>query len=112
MGAGIGFVFGPIKRNQAKPPTGPNGSTNADPYTWQPCSPAERGQGTCGTDNDHYGDYEEPSWADGGSKPIVFPWLAIQTGLRYKPHRNFAMRLDLGFGTSGFMLGVGADYGL
>jgi len=56
--------------------------------------------------------YNEPSWADGGSKPILFPWLVVQTGLRYKPHRNFVGRLDLGFGTSGFFFGLGADYGL
>jgi hypothetical protein len=42
----------------------------------------------------------------------VFPWLALQTGIRYKPHRNFAARLDLGVGTSGFFFGLGADYGL
>ena len=67
---------------------------------------------TCDNDNDHYGGYTEPSWADGGSKPIVFPWLTLQTGFRYKPSRNFVGRLDLGFGTSGFFFGVGADYGL
>ena len=50
--------------------------------------------------------------ADGGSKPMIFPWLVLQTGLRYKPHRNFVARLDAGFGTSGFFLGLGADYGL
>jgi hypothetical protein len=42
----------------------------------------------------------------------LFPWFVLQTGLRYKPHRNFAMRFDAGFGTSGFFLGLGADYGL
>jgi hypothetical protein len=55
---------------------------------------------------------EEPSWANGGSKPVIFPWLTLQSGLRYKMHRNFVARFDLGFGTSGFFFGVGADYGL
>ena len=51
----------------------------------------------------------EPSWANGGSRPIVFPWLAVQTGLRYKPHRNVVFRLDLGVGTSAFFFGLGAE---
>ncbi len=71
MGAGLGLVFGPLLRNQAyraangdyEECTGP-GVPNVADY--------------CGNDNDHYNDYEEPSWADGGSKPIVFPWFAAQ----------------------------------
>ena len=74
--------------------------------------PDRRADPYCGTDNNHYGSYTEPSWADGGSKPIIFPWLVFQTGFRYKPHRNFVARLDAGFGTSGFFFGLGADYGL
>lgn len=102
MGAGIGFVFGALHRRQAYQDAG--GRFLACPY--------EGFAAWCGRDNDHYGDYEEPSWAGGGSKPILFPWLALQTGLRYKPHRNFAARFDAGFGLSGFFFGVGADYGL
>ncbi|MDQ2642189.1 MAG: hypothetical protein M3020_00115 [Myxococcota bacterium] len=105
MGAGLGLVFGPLIRNQAY---------RAADGSYQECT----GPGNpavadyCGGDNDHYNDYEEPSWADGGSKPVVFPWLAVQTGFRYKPHRNFVARLDAGFGLSGFFIGVGGDYGL
>jgi len=75
-------------------------------------SPFNPGTNYCDMSNDHYGDYTEKSWTDGGSKPILFPWFVLQTGLRYKPHRNFAGRLDLGFGTSGFFLGLGLDYGI
>lgn len=109
MGAGIGLVFGDLYRQQAKP-----GTPGAPPEDWVACEPSDRGVVLpyCGTDNDHYGDYTEDSWASGGSKPIVFPWLALQTGLRYKPHPKFVARLDLGFGTSGFFFGLGADYGL
>ena len=106
MGAGIGFVFGDLYRQQATPPT-----TGAPPGEWVPCPGPGQAQ-YCDNDNDHYGDYSEPSWADGGSKPIIFPWLALQTGVRFKPHKNFVTRLDLGFGTSGFFFGLGADYGL
>jgi hypothetical protein len=115
VGAGFGIVFGDIHRNQAYPP---GGNAAADPSTWQKCAgvgnpPFTNGATPfCDNSNDHYGNYTEPSWANGGSKPILFPWLMLQTGLRYKPVRSFAGRLDLGFGTSGFMIGIGGDYGL
>lgn len=108
VGGGLGIVFGDLIREQAMPS---NGNPNQDPYDWVPC--AVRGSNNfCGTDNDHYNGYKEPNWANGGSKPLIFPWFAIQTGLRYKPHKNFVARLDVGFGTSGFFFGIGADYGL
>jgi hypothetical protein len=118
LGAGIGFVFGDLHRNQAYPP---GGDANVDPYRWNTCRGvhdpgfvAPNGNFYCDdiADHNHYDGYTEPSWANGGSKPIIFPWLALQTGLRFKPHRNFAARLDLGIGTSGFFFGLGADYGI
>lgn len=119
VSGGLGFIFGDLYRNQARP-----GSAAANDATGEgfvkcgrpdedPVVPgAIHGGGYCGGDNNHYGNYTEPSWSGGGSKPIVFPWLALQTGVRYKPHRNFAARFDAGFGTSGFFLGLGLDYGL
>lgn len=108
VGGGLGIVFGDLIREQAKPS---NGNPNQDPSDWIPCNfPGDAP--TCGNDNDHYNGYKEPNWANGGSKPLIFPWFAIQTGLRYKPHKNFVGRLDVGFGTSGFFFGLGADYGL
>jgi hypothetical protein len=110
VGAGLGIVWGDLDRTQAYPGKGANDSTGAG---YQACSaPGVPNPQFCGTDNNHYPGYTEPSWANGGSKPIVFPWLVLQTGLRYKPHKNFIARLDAGFGTSGFFLGLGADYGL
>jgi hypothetical protein len=110
VGAGFGIVFGDIHRNQAFPASG---DPNQDPNTWTKCAPTAKGTSMyCDGTNDHYGDYTEPSWANGGSKPILFPWLTLQTGMRFKPSRSFAGRLDLGFGTSGFFLGIGGDYGL
>ncbi|MDF3067366.1 MAG: hypothetical protein K0R38_2967 [Polyangiaceae bacterium] len=111
MAGGFGIIFGDLYRTQARP--GPNANPNTgDGFV--PCGGKfEDGMGGfCDDSNDHYGGYTEKSWTDGGSKPILFPWLALQTGLRYKPHKNFAARFDAGFGTSGFFLGVGADYGL
>ncbi|MEP7050440.1 MAG: hypothetical protein ABJB12_08820, partial [Pseudomonadota bacterium] len=107
LGAGFGFVWGDLKRQQATP-----GAANANPSTGEgyvACT-GPTNVGNC-VEGKHY-NYNEASWANGGSKPVVFPWLVLQTGLRYKPHRNFIARLDAGFGTSGFFLGLGLDYGL
>jgi hypothetical protein len=105
MGAGLGVVWGPLYRNQAY-------RNASGDYVKCARQGDPNGGFYCGGDNNHYDNYEEPSWSDGGSKPIIFPWLALQTGLRYKPHRKFVGRLDVGFGLSGFFLGVGADYGI
>jgi hypothetical protein len=108
LGAGFGFVFGDLFRTQAYPVGDEN-----DPESYRPCVGQGNPDGTfCGVDNNHYAGYTEPSWANGGSKPIIFPWLSVQTGIRFKPHRNFVARFDAGFGITGFFIGIGADYGL
>ena len=116
LAGGFGIIFGDLIRTQARPNSeSANGNTGEG---FVACSssmdPNDRFHGGtfCDGSNGHYNGYTEPSWANGGSKPILFPWFVLQTGLRYKPHRNFAARLDAGFGTSGFFLGLGADYGL
>lgn len=103
LGAGIGFPFGPLHRTEVFPGAG----ATTDPETWSRCQTAGQ-HAYCDE-----GPKEEPTWANGGSKPIVFPWLVGQIGLRIKPHRNFVARIDLfGFGTSGFWFGLALDYGL
>jgi len=110
FGAGLGIVWGDLYRTQAYPGPGAD-SSNGDGFL--PCkAPGNPNAQYCNNDNNHYPGYSEPNWANGGSKPVIFPWLALQTGLRYKPHRNFIARLDMGFSTSGFFFGLGADYGL
>lgn len=112
LGGGFGIIFGDLYRSQAYP--GPNGNGNTG-EGFVKCEGVGAGPDLgayCDNSNDHYAGFKEASWADGGSKPILFPWFVLQTGLRYKPHRNFAARLDAGFGTSGFFLGLGADYGI
>src|SRR5258706_5638799 len=109
-GFGIAAIFGDIHRVQAKPPLG--GNTNSDPNTWVKCNSPLDG-GTCGPDNNHYGDYTEPSWANSGSKPIVFPWLSVQTGVRFKPAKQFMARLDVGWNLfNGPFFGIAGNYGL
>ena len=103
MGAGFGIVFGDLPRWQAYPIGDPS-----DPDNYVKCNgPGNPNAQFCDfdEDRDHYGDSEE-SWAGGGSK------FAIQTGLRFKPTKEFVGRLDFGFGLSGFFIGIGADYGL
>lgn len=110
-GAGIGAVFGDLRRNQAEPPSG----TQGDPNDYVKCpAPGPSANGYCGNDNDHYGDYTEPNWFDGGSKPVIFPWIALpQLGMRWKPSRKFVLRVDTGLSFPGpFFFGVSGQYGL
>jgi hypothetical protein len=106
LGAGFGFVWGDLIRVQAYREEGtrrllPCNREN-DPNSFY-CNPA---------DNNHFNNYKEPSWTGGGSKPIVFPWFALQTGLRIKPHKNFMMRVDAGWAITGPFFGVSGNYGL
>ncbi len=114
VGAGIGVVWGDLHRVQAYPRPGTAGNS---PSSYIPCEldPAAGGDthgGFCGTDNHHYGNYTEPSWANGGQKPIFFPWLGVGPGLRIKPHRNFMMRIDVGWGLIGPYFGASGNYGI
>lgn len=114
-GAGVSGVLGDIRRNQAKPK---NGNAKADPDQpdqWEKCNGPGDADGIvgdtqyCGNDNDHYGDYVEPSWVNGGSKPVVFPYLALpHLGLEVVPIEQFMIRLDTGFSITGFFVGLGA----
>jgi hypothetical protein len=108
--AGLGAVWGPLYRVQAyrdgagawRHCVAPN-----NPPTGGYCAPDPQH----GTDQ-HFGDYQEPSWFGGGDKPAIMPWLALQMGLRIKPHRRFVGRLDFGIGIGQIFFGLGADYGL
>jgi hypothetical protein len=107
--AGLGFVWGPLYRSQAY---------RNSSGVWVMCNgPRNPANGYCDPDpqhgdKQHFGMYEEPSWSGGGDKPLIMPWLALQTGLRIKPHRRFVGRFDFGIGIGQVFFGVGADYGL
>jgi hypothetical protein len=118
-GVGLGVVFGDLGRVQAYPADA-NGNLNpalaGDPGAYRRCDGVGRPsvafcQGT-GDGADHYGDFVEPTWADGGSSPLIFPWMAANFGLRYKAHKNFVGRVELGLMPTGAFVGIGADYGL
>jgi len=124
-GVGIGGVFGNLYRSQAAP----IGSPNPNDYKqWNYCAfhmstlPAmnPNAMAYCEEDNGRFNrsqkdfqGYTEPSWANGGSKPFIVPWLALpQIGFRWKPIKQFESRFDFGFSISGFFLGLAASYGL
>jgi hypothetical protein len=103
VGAGFGIVWGDIRRNEAARVNG----------TWVNCiGPGNPDPSYCGTGSDEQYKYHEPSWAGGGSKPNVFPWLALQTGMRIKPHRHFMLRIDAGWAITGPFFGVSGNYGI
>jgi hypothetical protein len=110
-GVGIGGVLGELRRAQVYP-TSP-GADPGDPSQWSNCAgPGNPSDVYCANDNEHFGNYAEPSWANGGSKPFIFPWIALpQVSLRYKPIKYLQARADVGFAiTSGVYFGLGVGY--
>lgn len=131
-GVGLAGVFGNLYRHQVYPnagndPTNPS-ADNLD--TWNDCTgpnnpgiisdpnpAANPNHPYCDSDNDHYpaadgSPYSEPSWANGGSKPFLFPYLSIpQISFRFKPIKYLNTRFDAGFALTGFYLGLAAHYG-
>jgi len=115
-GVGIGIVAGDLRRTQAYPKAGGDPSST-NPKDWQTCQFAGDGDPLyCDDTNDHFPqngkDYSEKSWAEGGSKPIVFPWLSLpQLSFRVKPIKQLQARVDVGFSVTGFFTGLSAGYG-
>lgn len=108
-GAGLGLVFGELTRTQSYPPAA--GVT--DPYDYVRCQSQGQPNATyCDAENNHYNGFVEETWAEGGSSPLIFPWIAAQIGLRYKLNRQFVARVEVGVMPTGAFFGVGADYGL
>jgi hypothetical protein len=58
------------------------------------------------------GGYTEPNWFNGGAVPVVFPYVAGNLGIRYKPIKQLQTRLGLGIALTGFWFGISADYGI
>jgi hypothetical protein len=120
-GVGISGVVGDIRRTQAYPDD-PDAIDPKDPAKWHKCREPGDPDGTstpggvayCGNDNDHYPDsngeeYTEESWTDGGSKPVIFPYLALpHIALEVVPIEQLMFRLDTGFSLTGFFFGLAA----
>ncbi|KYF73981.1 hypothetical protein BE11_34255 [Sorangium cellulosum] len=113
-GVGLGVVFGNLHRAQAYPNGGASNPGPDDVSSWSRCTgPGGPGGAYCDASNNHYGDYDEPSWVNGGAKPSVFPWVSFpQVSFRYKPIKQLQTRLDAGMSITGFFFGMSAGYGL
>lgn len=118
IGLGIGVVFGNLLNNWVKEGTGNPQYTAGNGKTYVQCGEEGPVGSGCNT-KDHQNSqvarvngYQEPSWANGGSKPNVIPWVAIpQIGLRFKPVKQFESRLGIGLSVTGFWFGLSGNYG-
>lgn len=119
-GVGVGGVFGDLYRTQVYPKD-PNNIDPDNPDAWEDC----QGPGNpntmdptvnepyCDDANDHFPGYTESSWANGGSKPFIFPYLALpHLAFRWKPIEEMHARLDTGFSMTGFFFGLAAGYNI
>jgi len=119
-GVGVGGVFGELRRTQVYPKD-PNNIEPDNPDAWNDCQgPGQPGtvdpsvnEPYCDDANDHFPGYTEPSWANGGSKPFIFPYLALpHLAFRWKPIEEMHARLDTGFSMTGFFFGLAAGYNI
>ena len=116
VGLGLAAVFGKLGNNWVyEDSKGP--ISNDAGKKFSKCQTAASGPGCTkadhqNADTEKVGDYSEPSWFDGGAKPVLFPWIAPQLGLRFKPLKELQGRLNLGLSLTGFWFGLGVDYGL
>jgi hypothetical protein len=110
-GLGVGVVTGSLQRNETYWAT--PGGVPGNPYTQLAlcngpgATPFEECPGPLNNDNryDIVTNQTSPAWS-------IYPWVTYQMGVRYQPIKQFIGRLDLGVGSSGFWLGLGADYGI
>ncbi len=121
-GFGLGIIFGDLVTNWVY--ADPNGRlASSDGRHFSPCAqenqgvPASNGCQKGGHQNSavaKVGGYTEPSWANGGSKPNIFPRILLHlAGIRVKPVKQVEARFGLGFSlTEGFWFGLSGDYGL
>lgn len=120
MGFGLGIVFGDLVNNWVREagPGQPAAAVGTNGKGYIPCATNTDGPGCSAAEHqnapiDKVGGYTEPGWANGGAKPLIFPWISIpQVGLRFKPIKQFAGRLGLGFALTGFWFGLSGEYGL
>lgn len=108
--AGLAAVLGDLKRVQGY--SNSPGDENADNI--KPCNGVgSPDKAYCGGENDHYGDYKEPSWFNGGKKPNIYASFGPQLGFRFKPAKQFMARVFFGWDLfAGPFFGLNANYGL
>ena len=118
LGVGLGMTFDNLGLNWVY--ADPNGKYTSDSgKSFSKCGTSENPAGTSGcTSRDHsnsetlrVGDYKEPSWFNGGSKPSFLPVLTPVVGVRIKPHQNVMTRIGLGWGLYGPWFGLNGYFG-
>lgn len=117
FGVGVGAVFGKLQNDWVTPD--PNGALHSSDHgNYRMCQTTSDGPGCSPADHQNatiskVGHYVEPNWFNGGSVPVIFPYVSFpQLGLRWKPVKQIESRLGLGFSLTGFWFGLSADYGL
>lgn len=117
-GVGVGIITGHLRRQETYWADPYSPAFPGDPYNnlvdcpYPPPMPPDPLAAQCPpgpTDDNRY------DFSLGTTSPIpwpVYPWLTMQTGVRYQPNEHLITRLDLGIGSSGFWLGLAVDYGL
>lgn len=118
LGVGLGAVFGDLENSWVRE-QGNGELANDAGRRFTRCDAVDmKGTGCNAADHqdakvNKVNGYKEPSWFDGGSKPVLWPWLSIpQVGVRIKPMKNLVGRIGLGFALTGFWFGISAQYGL
>jgi hypothetical protein len=115
-GIGVGWTFaGDLYRTQSYPPSGAAGDPNEYVKCGGPNSPLGTFRYCNQLDKDatHYGGYTEPSWFDGGVRPLVFPWVTFpDLGLSWRIARRTTVDLDVGLTLSGIMTAAGVRFEL
>lgn len=101
VGAGLGIVTGTLYRNEA--------TTNIEGTPDIPADKDWPNLDYCGTPDGSVQCPNDGNYGEADAWP-VYPWLNAQIGLRYQPIDEFVGRFELGLGSSGFWLGIGADY--
>lgn len=118
LGAGLGMTFDNLGLNWVYADA--NGQyTSESGRSFSKCASNQNPPGTTGcTSRDHsnseterVGNYKEPSWFNGGSKPSFLPVLTPIVGVRVKPHQNFMTRVGIGWGLYGPWFGINGYYG-
>jgi hypothetical protein len=119
LGVGIGAIFGNLYNDWVYQTTNttPGAIKASNNNYYAPCNSQNDGQSCMVSDHNgattaKVGNHVEPNWFNGGVVPVIFPHVAGQIGLRYKPIKQLETRLALGISLTGFWFGLSADYGL
>jgi hypothetical protein len=134
FGLGLGAIFGSLTNDWAYIPaagtTVPGAIQGSNGNFYAKCTAptsgpdfivngADIGYGSCdarahsnSTEQKNTGNYTEKNWFQGGAVPVIFPYVAGNLGIRYKPIKQLQTRLGLGIALTGFWFGISADYGI